>query len=73
MFSFVISTLRSRWAAFIGIVIAASTAVALITACGFLLETGLRGSVMPDRLSHVALVGRSRPNHVSHVRLRRGP
>jgi len=56
MFSFVASTLRTRWAAFIGIIVAASTAVALITACGYLLETGVRGTVMPERLSQVSIV-----------------
>ncbi len=56
MFAFVISTLRSRWAAFLGILVAASTAVALITACGFLLETGIRGDVNADRLAGVPII-----------------
>ncbi|HEX3089871.1 MAG TPA: FtsX-like permease family protein, partial [Ilumatobacteraceae bacterium] len=56
MFTFVLSTLRSRWAAFLGILVAASTAVALTTACGFLLETGIRGNVNAERLAGVSII-----------------
>ena len=73
MFSFVASTLRTRWAAFIGIIVAASTAVALITACGFLLETGVRGTVMPERLSQVSIVVAADQTMSDDVRVRRGP
>ncbi|TYC09875.1 ABC transporter permease [Actinomadura syzygii] len=45
----VLSTLRHRKAGFAGAFVALLCAAALVCACGVLLDTGLRGSVAPER------------------------
>jgi putative ABC transport system permease protein len=49
MFSLAVRTLRHRKAGFAGAFVALLCAAALVCACGILLETGLRGSVAPER------------------------
>ncbi|MGO4757082.1 ABC transporter permease, partial [Streptomyces sp. 2MCAF27] len=44
-----LKTLRHRKAAFAGAFVTLLCAAALVTACGMLLETGLRGRVAPER------------------------
>lgn len=45
----VVSTLRHRKAGFAGAFVALLCAAALVCACGVLLDTGLRGSIAPER------------------------
>lgn len=49
-------TLRGRLPGLLGAVAALLTAAALMTACGTLLETGLRGRVVPERYAAVPIV-----------------
>ncbi len=49
-------TLRNRTSAFVGAFIALLCATALVTACGMLLDTGLRGRVAPERYAGAPLV-----------------
>ena len=51
-----IPTLRARWASFIGVFATVAAAVALITATGVLLESGIRGDVPPERLAGTDIV-----------------
>ncbi|NUR83774.1 MAG: ABC transporter permease, partial [Nonomuraea sp.] len=56
MFSFAWKTLRHRRAAFAGSFVALLFAAALVTACGMLLETGLRGTVATERYAGTPVV-----------------
>ncbi|MCF6470840.1 ABC transporter permease [Nonomuraea sp. MG754425] len=56
MFSFAWKTLRHRRAAFAGSFVALLCAAALVTACGMLLETGLRGTVAPERYAGTPVI-----------------
>ncbi|MFE3450554.1 FtsX-like permease family protein [Nonomuraea sp. NPDC059194] len=56
MISFAISTLRHRKAGFAGAFVALLCAAALVTACGMLLETGLRGGVAPERYAGAPVI-----------------
>ncbi|MGH3243425.1 MAG: ABC transporter permease, partial [Spirillospora sp.] len=47
----VLSTLRHRKAGFVGAFVALLCAAALVCACGVLLDTGLRGSIAPERFA----------------------
>jgi putative ABC transport system permease protein len=49
MLGFALSTLRHRKAGFAGAFVALFCAAALVCACGVLLETGLRGTIAPER------------------------
>lgn len=51
-----LSTLRSRTAGFVGALVALMCAAALVTACGALLETGLRAEIAPERYAGTAVV-----------------
>ena len=51
-----IPTLRARWASFVGVFATVAAAVALITATGVLLESGIRGDVPPERLAGADIV-----------------
>ncbi|ANP48361.1 putative ABC transport system permease protein [Streptomyces griseochromogenes] len=51
-----LKTLRHRKAAFAGAFVTLLCAAALITACGMLLETGLRGRVAPERYAGAPLL-----------------
>ncbi|GAA4504651.1 FtsX-like permease family protein [Actinoallomurus oryzae] len=56
MLSLAWHTLRSRKGAFAGAFVALMCAAALITACGVLLETGLRGHIAPERYAGAPIV-----------------
>ncbi|WP_346155055.1 ABC transporter permease [Nonomuraea recticatena] len=56
MISFALSTLRHRKAGFAGAFVALLCAAALVTACGLLLETGLRGGVAPERYAGAPVI-----------------
>ncbi|GAA2608686.1 FtsX-like permease family protein [Actinomadura fulvescens] len=56
MFSLALSTLRHRRAAFAGAFVALFCAAALVTACGMLMDTGLRGKVAPKRYAGAPVV-----------------
>lgn len=49
MLGLALRTLRSRLAGFIGAFVALLCAAAMVTACGILLDTGLRGTLPPQR------------------------
>ncbi|WP_211370055.1 ABC transporter permease [Nonomuraea turkmeniaca] len=56
MISIALRTLRHRRAGFAGAFVALLFAAALVTACGMLLETGLRGSVAPERYAGTPVI-----------------
>ncbi|RVX43522.1 putative ABC transport system permease protein [Nonomuraea polychroma] len=56
MISIALKTLRHRRAGFTGAFVALLFAAALVTACGMLLETGLRGSVAPERYAGTPVI-----------------
>ncbi|MFJ8596412.1 FtsX-like permease family protein [Streptomyces sp. NPDC093598] len=56
MMGFAFKTLRHRKAAFVGAFVTLLCAAALITGCGMLLETGLRGTVEPERYAAAPVV-----------------
>lgn len=69
MLSLAWNTLRTRRAAFAGAFVALLCASALISACGVLLETGLRGGTPPERYAGAPLlVGADQQLHVTKHR-----
>ncbi|WP_173522658.1 ABC transporter permease [Nonomuraea antri] len=56
MFAFALSTLRHRRAGFAGAFVALLCAAALVCACLMLLETGLRGTVGPERYAGAPVI-----------------
>jgi putative ABC transport system permease protein len=56
MLGYAIATLRARRGAFFGAFLALMCAAALVTACGSLLETGLRGEIRTERYAAAPLV-----------------
>ncbi|MEU4234074.1 ABC transporter permease [Nonomuraea sp. NPDC026600] len=56
MVSVALRTLRHRKAAFAGAFVALFCAAALVCACGMLLDTGLRGSVAPERYAGAPVI-----------------
>ncbi len=56
MLSFALSTLRHRRASFAGAFVALFCAAAIVCACGTLMDTGLRGSVEPERYAGAPVV-----------------
>jgi putative ABC transport system permease protein len=56
MLGFALSTLRSRKGGFAGAFVALFCAAALVCACGMLLETGLRGTVQPERYAAAPII-----------------
>ncbi|MFG1682851.1 FtsX-like permease family protein [Nonomuraea sp. NPDC049269] len=56
MISVALKTLRHRKAAFAGAFVALFCAAALVCACGMLLDTGLRGSVAPERYAGAPVI-----------------
>ncbi|MGY0023608.1 FtsX-like permease family protein [Streptomyces sp. YJ-C3] len=56
MMGFAWKTLRHRKAAFAGAFVTLLCAAALVTGCGMLLETGLRGKVAPERYAGTPVV-----------------
>lgn len=56
MLTYALSTLRERKSAFIGTFVALFAAAALVTACGMMLETGLRGTIHTERYAGAPIV-----------------
>ncbi|MFE3517170.1 FtsX-like permease family protein [Streptomyces sp. NPDC059166] len=56
MAGFALKTLRHRKAAFVGAFVTLLCAAALVTGCGMLLETGMRGKVAPERYAGAPVV-----------------
>ncbi|WP_199826310.1 FtsX-like permease family protein [Streptomyces sp. SBT349] len=56
MFRYALATLRARKAGFAGAFLALMCAAALVTACGALLETGLRGEIRTERYAGTPVV-----------------
>ncbi|WP_109006137.1 ABC transporter permease [Streptomyces rishiriensis] len=56
MLRYALKTVRARKAGFLGAFLALMCAAALITACGTLLETGLRGTIRPERYAAAPVV-----------------
>ncbi|ONK13419.1 ABC transporter permease [Streptomyces sp. MP131-18] len=56
MLGYALQTLRARKAAFAGAFLALLCAAALVTACGALLETGLRGEIRTERYAATPVV-----------------
>ena len=50
------TSLRARWRAYVGVFLTVATAVALVAACGILLEAGIRANVAPERLAGAPVV-----------------
>ncbi|MBT2511177.1 ABC transporter permease [Streptomyces sp. ISL-98] len=56
MLSYALQTIRARKGGFLGALVALMCAAALITACGTLLESGLRGKIATERYAATPLV-----------------
>ncbi|MFI6447317.1 ABC transporter permease [Kitasatospora sp. NPDC050543] len=56
MFALAMSTLRARKGAFVGAFVALLCAAAMVTACGALLDTGLRGRIPTERYTGAAVL-----------------
>ncbi|MFI6501138.1 FtsX-like permease family protein [Nonomuraea typhae] len=56
MIALALTTLRHRKAGFAGAFVALLCAAALVTACGMLLETGLRGTLAPERYAGAPVI-----------------
>ncbi|MCB5169351.1 ABC transporter permease [Streptomyces bambusae] len=70
---YALKTLWYRTAGFLGAFVALLCAAALITACGTLLETGLRGRIAPERYAAAPLVVSADQNvHQTTVKRKKG-
>ncbi|GLZ75934.1 ABC transporter permease [Actinorhabdospora filicis] len=56
MLGLALRTLRSRLSGFVGAFVALLCAAAMVTACGILLDTGLRGTVPPQRYAGTPII-----------------
>lgn len=56
MIGFALKMVKNRKAGFAGAFVALLCAAALVTACGMLLETGLRGAVAPERYAGTPMI-----------------
>ncbi|GAB2576299.1 FtsX-like permease family protein [Streptomyces capparidis] len=56
MTGYALATLRARWSGFLGAFLALCCAAAMVTACGALLETGLRGRIATERYAAAPVV-----------------
>ncbi|WP_346655833.1 ABC transporter permease [Streptomyces sp. RFCAC02] len=56
MLRYALATLRARTSGFVGAFLALFCAAALVTACGSLLETGLRGPILTERYAATPIV-----------------
>ncbi|MFF5703866.1 FtsX-like permease family protein [Streptomyces sp. NPDC012794] len=73
MLRYALQTLRDRKAGFLGAFVALLCAAALITACGTLLETGLRGRIAPERYAGTPVVVSADQNvHQTTVKEKKG-
>ncbi|MFI5796975.1 ABC transporter permease [Streptomyces sp. NPDC051677] len=73
MLRYALKTVRARKAGFLGAFLALLCAAALITACGTLLETGLRGSIRTERYAAAPVVVSADQNvHQTTVKHKKG-
>ncbi|MER6955310.1 ABC transporter permease [Streptomyces sp. NPDC000618] len=73
MLRYALKTVRARKAGFAGAVVALMCAAALITACGTLLETGLRGAIRTERYAAAPVVVSADQNvHQTTVKHKKG-
>ncbi|MFD7131535.1 ABC transporter permease [Streptomyces sp. NPDC059894] len=73
MLRYALKTVRARKAGFLGSFLALMCAAALITACGTLLETGLRGAIRTERYAAAPVVVSGDQNvHQSTVKHKKG-
>ncbi|QIQ04398.1 FtsX-like permease family protein [Streptomyces liangshanensis] len=73
MLRYAIQTLRARKGSFIGAFLALFCAAALVTACGILLETGLRGTINTERYAATpVVVGADQNVHQTTVKHKKG-
>ncbi|MFE0132205.1 FtsX-like permease family protein [Streptomyces sp. NPDC059037] len=73
MLRYALQTVRARKGGFLGAFLALMCAAALITACGTLLETGLRGTVRTERYAAAPLVVSADQNvHQTTVKHKKG-
>ena len=69
MLRYALQTVRARMAGFLGAFLALMCAAALITACGTLLETGLRGAIRTERYAAAPVVV-SADQYVHHTKVK---
>ncbi|MFE2147943.1 FtsX-like permease family protein [Streptomyces sp. NPDC059456] len=73
MLRYALQTVRDRKAGFLGAFVALLCAAALITACGTLLETGLRGKIATERYAATPVVVSADQNvHQTTVKVKKG-
>ncbi|MGW0839436.1 ABC transporter permease [Streptomyces sp. NPDC002787] len=73
MLRYALKTVRARKAGFLGAFLALMCAAALITACGTLLETGLRGTIRTERYTAAPVVVSADQNvHRTTVKRKKG-
>ncbi|MFE0455126.1 ABC transporter permease [Streptomyces sp. NPDC058914] len=73
MLRYALKTVRARKAGFLGAFLALMCAAALVTACGTLLETGLRGTVRTERYAAAPVVVSADQNvHQTTVKHKKG-
>ncbi|MGW3661776.1 FtsX-like permease family protein [Streptomyces sp. NPDC005141] len=73
MLRYALKTVRARKGAFLGAFLALMCAAALITACGTLLETGLRGTIRTERYAAAPIVVSADQNvHQTTVKHKKG-
>ncbi|MFJ3877218.1 FtsX-like permease family protein [Streptomyces sp. NPDC090077] len=73
MLRYALQTIRDRKAGFLGAFVALLCAAALITACGTLLETGLRGRIVTERYAGTPVVVSADQNvHQTTVKEKKG-
>jgi putative ABC transport system permease protein len=73
MLRYALKTVRARKAGFLGAFLALMCAAALITACGTLLETGLRGTIRTERYAATPVVVSADQNvHQTTVKHKKG-
>ncbi|MER5557792.1 FtsX-like permease family protein [Streptomyces sp. NPDC002506] len=73
MLRYALTSIRHRKGGFLGAFIALMCAAALITACGTLLETGLRGRIAPERYAAAPLIVSADQNvHQTTVEKKKG-
>ncbi|MFD5510159.1 FtsX-like permease family protein [Streptomyces sp. NPDC127051] len=73
MLRYALQTVRDRKAGFLGAFVALLCAAALITACGTLLETGLRGKIATERYAATPVVVSADQNvHETTVKVKKG-
>lgn len=73
MLRYALQTVRDRKAGFLGAFVALLCAAALVTACGTLLETGLRGKIATERYAGAPVVVSADQNvHMTTVKAKKG-